>query len=171
MTDTKFCEQCQEEHPVDTKHWEFRSGVATFCRVGVKFIPGFWPKTRKPTQRQKLGISRERYLIGTQVSQYWPGKGWVYALEQYEHLEKAQGGVCALCKKPPPELGSRGKNGRNRGRLYVDHNHITGKVRGLLCPACNTQLGPLFNNVQLLAAVIKYLEAAQSEQPTLDSSA
>ena len=45
---------------------------------------------------------------------------------EYDNLLKLQGGVCALCRQPP--------NGR---RLAVDHDHKTGKVRGILCIKCN----------------------------------
>jgi hypothetical protein len=49
---------------------------------------------------------------------------------QYDALLEAQGGVCALCLRPP---GKR--------RLNVDHDHETGRVRGLLCTICNRILG------------------------------
>lgn len=47
--------------------------------------------------------------------------------EQYALILKHQGGVCAICKKPPKE----DKN------LQVDHDHKTGLLRGLLCWSCN----------------------------------
>lgn len=46
---------------------------------------------------------------------------------QYNAILKYQGGVCAICDKPP-------KEGRN---LQVDHDHKSGLVRGLLCWYCN----------------------------------
>ena|SRR5208337_2750656 len=49
----------------------------------------------------------------------------------YEKLLAYQGGVCAICKKPPAE----GK------RLAVDHSHKTGLIRGLLCNTCNQIIG------------------------------
>lgn len=55
-------------------------------------------------------------------------------LDQYEHKFKEQNGVCDICKKTPEERSSR-----SRG-LSVDHNHATGKIRGLLCHVCNTFL-------------------------------
>lgn len=50
-------------------------------------------------------------------------------LEQYARLLAAQGGHCALCP-----------NGPKTRRLHVDHEHATGKVRGLLCHRCNRTL-------------------------------
>lgn len=49
--------------------------------------------------------------------------------EQYDQMLSSQGGVCALCGDPP-----KGK------RLAVDHDHKTGKVRGLLCSFCNHRI-------------------------------
>jgi hypothetical protein len=51
--------------------------------------------------------------------------------EQYDAMLTDQGGHCALC--PTTDDGRR--------RLSVDHDHSTGKVRGLLCFRCNTRLG------------------------------
>lgn len=45
---------------------------------------------------------------------------------EYENLLEAQGGVCAICKQPP-----------RRNYLSVDHDHSTGRIRGLLCVRCN----------------------------------
>jgi hypothetical protein len=68
--------------------------------------------------------------------------------EYYERL-KIQNGACAIC------FGVN-KNGR---KLCVDHDHATGKVRGLLCNACNTVLGLLNENRELLGApFVRYLD-------------
>ena len=49
--------------------------------------------------------------------------------EVYEQMLIAQGGVCAICKTDTPQ--------GLRKYFCVDHNHVTGKVRGLLCQSCN----------------------------------
>lgn len=48
--------------------------------------------------------------------------------------------------------------GKADGPLYVDHNHQTGRPRGLLCPGCNTAIGLLRENPELFAAALAYLE-------------
>jgi hypothetical protein len=58
-----------------------------------------------------------------------------------------QNGLCAICFKEC----SSGK------RLAVDHNHISGKIRGLLCSNCNTSLGGFMDNEKLLINVVEYL--------------
>ena len=79
----------------------------------------------------------------------------VYGLtvEAYEALLAAQGGVCAICRRPPAA------DGRQK-RLHVDHDHATDAVRGLLCSNCNTALGLLDDDVDRIAAAIFYLRGA-----------
>lgn len=68
--------------------------------------------------------------------------------DQYEAMLHEQDYVCIICKKKD-----------NCGRdLAVDHNHITGKIRGLLCTDCNTGLGLFDDNVELLEKAINYLK-------------
>jgi hypothetical protein len=55
-------------------------------------------------------------------------------IEEYDAMHDAQGGVCAICGRP-----------QKNKRLAVDHNHTTGKIRGLLCTTCNRALGYLEN--------------------------
>lgn len=68
---------------------------------------------------------------------------------QYAEMLGKQRGTCALC--PATE-------GRPGGRMFVDHDHSTGAVRGLLCGACNSGLGFFKDNVSRLRRAIQYLE-------------
>jgi hypothetical protein len=43
-------------------------------------------------------------------------------------------------------------------KLYFDHDHKTGKFRGWICHQCNTALGMARDNIEILEAMIKYLE-------------
>lgn len=70
-------------------------------------------------------------------------------VEQYDEMLVAQGGVCAICKTLPEADG--------RTPLQVDHDHSTGRIRGLLCSPCNTAIGSLRDDPQLLAAAMEYL--------------
>lgn len=68
---------------------------------------------------------------------------------QYEELLSIQNGVCAICGNVCPS----GK------KLAVDHNHDTGFVRGLLCIKCNTAIGKLNDDPNMLRKALAYLEA------------
>lgn len=68
---------------------------------------------------------------------------------EYLLLLAEQNGTCKICKKECVTLES----------LCVDHDHLTGKVRGLLCRKCNIGLGHFDDNVGLLTNAIEYLKA------------
>lgn len=63
-----------------------------------------------------------------------------------------QGGRCAICGTD---------NTGKRRCFHVDHNHDTGKIRGLLCGNCNSGLGNLRDDVGLLNRAIQYLTASE----------
>lgn len=74
--------------------------------------------------------------------------------EQYEMLLKEQAGVCAICQKPETTR----HNGGTTSSLAVDHDHATGKIRGLLCSRCNPGLGYFKDDPVLLSNAIRYIE-------------
>jgi hypothetical protein len=74
-------------------------------------------------------------------------------LNDFTAMKVAQGGLCAICKKIP--------------KLFVvDHDHATGKVRGLLCHGCNIGIGNLQDSQAVLKNAIDYLENNKSDNPT-----
>lgn len=88
---------------------------------------------------------------------YLRSVAWKYKISALAFLQlfKAQRGRCKLCK-----VKIRVRNGRRRGTLYVDHDHRTGKVRGLLCGNCNLGIGKVGDSpVSLLKAAAYVAEA------------
>ena len=75
-------------------------------------------------------------------------------LAEYEEKLEKQNRVCAICLQP--EKTQKSKNG-GPIPLAVDHNHTTGKLRGLLCRDCNVALGSLQENIQRIEAMSRYL--------------
>lgn len=83
--------------------------------------------------------------------------GWTYELkkqynltpEEYEILLKEQNYGCAIC-------GLTSKRSGKHMKLAVDHDHDTGKIRGLLCDSCNRGIGYL-KNLSNLRKSIFYL--------------
>ena len=74
------------------------------------------------------------------------------SLDQYSELFYEQGGQCAICGC---EETSVTKSGEIKW-LAVDHDHETGKIRGLLCHACNIAIGLLKDDVSILQSAINY---------------
>jgi len=84
-------------------------------------------------------------------------------LEQFSALAAEQGGVCAICGEPPVIVNyrqSRRQGRQTQPRLVVDHDHITGKIRGLLCTPCNRGIGFLKDDPSIVRFALKYLEEA-----------
>lgn len=70
-------------------------------------------------------------------------------IEDYNKILDNQNGKCAICERHVSDF--------NR-LLAVDHNHKTGKVRGLLCFSCNVAIGNFKDSIDILRKAVKYLE-------------
>jgi hypothetical protein len=73
--------------------------------------------------------------------------------EDFDRMLESQGGVCAICGD------ARWDAARNPEMPSVDHDHATGKVRGLLCKHCNLILGYARDEPAVLAKAIEYLDS------------
>ena len=76
-------------------------------------------------------------------------KAYGLTIDDYSRMRADQGGRCAICGNTKPEGGRE---------LAVDHCHMTGKVRGILCSKCNTGLHVLEKDVQRFQRMIQYIE-------------
>jgi hypothetical protein len=76
-------------------------------------------------------------------------KRYNLTIEEYNKLFNIQNGKCAICGRHQNELIKA---------LAVDHNHITGNVRGLICVRCNRAIGMFEDNISLLEKAIVYLK-------------
>lgn len=82
----------------------------------------------------------------------------VYGLEpgEYERLYALQGGHCAI-------LNCRA-TGTGRKKLAVDHDHITGRVRGLLCSTHNQEIGANRDDPAVFRSIAEYLERPPAQR-------
>jgi hypothetical protein len=72
---------------------------------------------------------------------------------EYDAMLAAQNGGCALCGSPPKPGGTGAAS-----RLHVDHDHVTKRVRALLCTRCNIGIGHFCENPALMRAAADYVE-------------
>jgi hypothetical protein len=77
---------------------------------------------------------------------------------EYDEMLVSQEGVCLLCGAPP----------RPPYSLHVDHDHATGKIRGLLCFTCNNALGDFADDPDRLRAAARYVEADLARDPAIE---
>lgn len=93
------------------------------------------PAAARAYQRERYRKFPEKFR-GYELKQHYG-----MSLAEYQALNEKQNGNCALCGKPPA-VGKRGSahTEKRPPHLYVDHDHATGKVRGLLCHWCNSHI-------------------------------
>jgi hypothetical protein len=159
IVNNKYCEKCKKNKPIEEfrvqnqRGWQFyRKGICRECHN--KRATKYWHKktsTVDGKKRTKIALLRTHLR-----------REYGITLEQYNEILESQQGKCAICGKDYSTI----MDGK-KARLAVDHCHKTGAIRGLLCNSCNTGLGNLKDDPDLLRAAIKYIErylAREKEQ-------
>lgn len=146
----KLCRDCGHRKPLDEFHRNRKrlDGRQDWCKLCHNARARAWRK-RNPGYYDRRLKRDPTYFRGKKLL-----KLYGISLEQYELMYRVQGGVCRICGKPE----SRKVNGKPVP-LSVDHDHKTGKVRGLLCYACNVALGFL-EKTDWVKRAYAYLEQA-----------
>lgn len=148
-TDThKECVKCREMLPWDAFNRASQStdGRQAMCRLCARSANGSWYDANRAKAREDAKRWNRENPEAAKTHHYKSRYG--ITNEEYERLREGQNSLCAICEKPQRE-----------GRpLYVDHDHYSGEVRGLLCHGCNTGLGGFRDNPDLLASAAHYLE-------------
>jgi hypothetical protein len=106
------------------------------------------PRRSRPAQKRWADANRDA-IKSAQFKANLARRG--LTLDCYHRMLAAQGNACAICRQTCV-------SGR---RLQVDHCHLSGAVRGLLCINCNTALGKFKDLEQNLRAAIEYLAKAR----------
>ena len=135
----KWCPGCRREVPRSdfAKNRTSRDGLTAYCR------PCHNAKS-KATYTRLYGSTRSYHLK----------RRYGITSAEFDAMSEAQGGVCALCRRRPPQ--------------HVDHDHLTGQVRGLLCSGCNQGLGNFRDDAAVLRLAADYV-ARHSWQKVLEA--
>lgn len=128
---------------------KFEMPKENFVKDASKTMRGGYSYTCLPCQREHSANMDKKRSWKDRRNSYLKRKFGI-SLSEYEDMLVKQSGVCAICGKPEQTDRS----------LAVDHCHETGFVRGLLCVKCNTGMGNLGDNVEILQKAIDYLLAA-----------
>ena len=113
----------------------------TFSEYVVHYIMAF------PRSGDWIGLSA-RNRARDLKHKYGVSIGFVNALYESQHRG------CAVCGHPVKVYGRN----QNLDKAQVDHDHVTGKVRGLLCRQCNLLLGNARDSCEVLEKAIAYLK-------------
>lgn len=151
---TKICNQCHQEKPLTAFYKEASSkdGRRANCAKCKDTKTAIWREKNKeyynksmrdyqaahPLQRDDCDLKRK----------YGKSRQW------YDETLKSQNNVCAICAKP---------NTSSKRRLAVDHHHISGKVRGIICYNCNRALHA-FDDLDLFNKIMLYLSKHSEEE-------
>lgn len=139
-TEAKTCRECGVEKSVDDFYFRKDTG-------------------RRRNECKTCCITRMRGLASTQTPADHRAKYLraTFGLTQtdYDAMIAVQDGLCAICRRP----GEDSYKG-----LHIDHDHESGRVRGLLCHRCNMALGLFGDSVTVLAEAIAYLDRARSSE-------
>jgi hypothetical protein len=126
----KVCYKCQKEQPLNEfKFYLNDSRVHSYC---------------KTCRNIQASLFKKRYRDDGRQIDYEYKRTYGITLDDYKSLCEKQGFRCKICKR--------------KTELFVDHNHKTDEVRGLLCRKCNLGIGYLEDNIDSLISAIKYLQ-------------
>lgn len=183
ITEEKTCTRCNQTKPLTefAIKAERKDGRATICKSCLAAYrrkkyqeqeePVPIPEIKRCPQCQQIkpasdfrkdklnGLSswciscfKNRYNTPDANRKHTLKRAYGLSVEQFEQMRLDQNGLCAICHQEPPH----GRQG-----LVVDHDHKTGKVRGLLCNSCNRLLGSfedgLINNAEFAQDAQRYL--------------
>ena len=140
--DMKWCFRSKKIKPLS----DFYKNQAVYCGT-----QGACKACCYETHREyirKHPVRSKRYAMKHRLKEKY-GVG----LEAYDRLLEAQGGVCAICGQPETRTYSGFPQ-----LMSVDHNHLTGEIRGILCSNCNGALGLLKEDTEIMRKAIAYLE-------------
>lgn len=105
-------------------------------------------KTYDILTREKRSLKRKSRIH--EAKNYHLKKKYGMTLDEYNLLFLKQEGKCAICEKHQSTI---------KNSLCVDHNHITGEIRGLICQPCNLIVGLCNERIEVLLNTIEYINS------------
>ncbi len=111
-------------------------------------------RSKPESKRKHVDYMRAYYRRNTQAYRAKWIK-WRYGITQsdYDRILAEQGGVCAICACATSNCSQAGK----LKHMFIDHDHATLQVRGLLCSQCNMAVGVVQDDIKRARALLEYL--------------
>lgn len=149
---TKICAKCEKRKRLNqfSKCKSRYDGLHVVCKKCDAHRLKLWRKENPNAGREwfaahpeykKLRLKKDPLMHRRHHLEYAYG----ITLDDYDVLFESQGKRCAICR-------------RKKFQPVVDHNHKTGKVRGILCYCCNSALGFLSESPSIFKAALGYLK-------------
>lgn len=138
----KLATHCPKGHEYSPENVYFRRGYR-YCKACMKLRQA--KNDARPEAREKKRATCRR----NHQKYHYQAKNYGLTPAQYEQMVADRRGLCDICSRP-----QRKKNSK---RLCIDHDHLTGEVRGLLCDSCNVGIARFEDNTDFLARAVLYL--------------
>ena len=148
---TKVCSKCKQRYPLNDFNWHkgHRDGYRSECKGCTrKSSKLYYEKNRKQCNRVSETWRRNHTEQFRLLQRKTVLRQYGMTVNDYDQLFAKQKGRCAICGRHQLEF---------HRHLNVDHDHITGIVRGLLCTECNNLLGQL-EKTGFVAKALDYRE-------------
>lgn len=144
----KKCVKCHEEKSIDdfnraTKSKDGRNYSCKSCSSAYHKLPR--NKERRNIRNKEYSKSPERRAY---LKDWHLKRSYGISLKDFNQKIIDQNGMCGICNKSHIDC---------REGFDMDHDHVSGKIRDLLCPECNLGLGMFKDNVDILSSAMKYL--------------
>lgn len=127
----KYCPSCKEEQPLEdfVRCRGKKDGRGSYC------LPCQNKKTVEYSASREEGYRRNQYFKST----------YGLTAEEVDNKLASQNGLCAICHT-------------DDGPFNVDHDHLTGAIRGIICWPCNLGLGNFKDDPVRLESALHYLK-------------
>lgn len=141
----KRCCTCKQYKPFSSYHKDKNApaGLAYSCKPCAIDRSRFHHRRRMKEEPEYRAAKRNSYIKNTHG----------ITAEQYEQRLADQNYLCAICATAAP-----------KGGWHLDHNHVTGKYRAMLCGVCNRGLGYFQDDAAVLQKAIEYLETHNDDE-------
>lgn len=141
----RYCPGCKSvKELTEFSTTRTRLKIAAHCKECSRAKLRIYHETPKGKEAAKTAYMRNKRVYKNQHLM----KRFGITLDEYENKLTQQSGGCAICQKTPEQ---------NKKMLAVDHDHITGKNRDLLCASCNILIGFIEKNKLDFSSISRYL--------------
>lgn len=149
ITGKRACQKCLKKKSL-SEFGKQGDGLQVWCKKCMNAFQRNWNKDHPDYYSTRK--SRNQFYFRDQKLMK------VYGLTRldYEEILKRQNSSCAICRSASQ-------------KLVVDHDHLTGRVRGLLCRRCNTRLGYV-EMTDWASSAMKYLDLYRRSSPVVESA-
>jgi hypothetical protein len=143
----KKCPKCEQVKLAENFYLDKskKTGLSSYCKICVVEKRRLNYCQNKDRDRQYF---KKQYKKDPTKAKGYALKMYGLTLDQFNEMKVQQKYMCKICGEHENNLARK---------LFVDHCHATGKVRGLLCQSCNTMIGNAKDSVLVLQSAITYL--------------